>query len=173
MEYKKRKIKLKLKKKYKNFLIIYLVLATIVTGQYSLAKFTTTFSKNSKVSVAKPVVNIVGEDISEVEFVEEEPFKYVATYDFKVTNHKDGSINEVDMQYFIEVNIGEKFSYSLYKDEVKDENLITDIENYSNILGHEVEEEHQYILRIVYEPIESNEAYKETFDVNVLSVQLK
>lgn len=168
-----KKKKRRLKKKYKDFLMVYLVLVTLVTAQYSLSKFTTTFSKNSRTSVARPVVNLIGEDINEIEFVQEGDFKYVAEYEFTITNVKDEVINEIDMQYFIEINLGDEFSYSLYKDEIKDENLIQDVENYSSVLGHGVAEEHYYILKIVYEATDYTAAYKTNFDINVLYVQAK
>lgn len=172
MNFQKRK-KRRLKKKYKNFFIIYLLLVTIVTGQYSLSKLASTFSKNDKISVATPIVNLIGEDINKIELVEESDYVYSAEYEFSVTNNYNDKINEVTMQYFIEIELGDEFTYLLYKNEVADENLISDVENYSAILGHSEKEEHKYILKIIYEPIKESASYETNFDVNVLYVQMK
>lgn len=161
----------KTKKDIKSFLILYFILAITTICQYSQSKFATSVYKDTSIFVAKPIVNLVGDDINKVEFTKESEHRCVAEYNFTITNYIDDNINEIDMRYSININIGNEFSYLLYKDEVKDTNLISNIESYSNVIGHESKENHNYILKIVYEPTETVDAYDTNFSIDVSYVQ--
>ena len=161
----------KSKKSIKKFLILYFIFAVTIVCQYSQSKFATSIYKDTSVYVAKPTVNLIGSDINKVEFVKETEHKCVAEYNFTITNYIDDDINEVNMRYFIDINIGNEFTYLLYKDEVKDTNLISNIESYSEIIGHDSKENHNYILKIVYEPTQTVNAYETNFSIDVSYVQ--
>ena len=162
----------RLKKKFKYFFIAYFFVVVFVTTQYSLAKFNTNVYKNSSVSVARPVAKLISSDIDKISFVSNGS-NYEATYSFSITNAIDGKINEVDLKYFINITIGDEFSYYLYKNSLSDDNLISDVNNYYGELGHDKEEVDKYILKIVYVPKNNTKSYETDLNVDVSYVQVQ
>lgn len=161
---------LKLKKKFKIFFIIYFCFVLLVTSNYSLAKFKTSVSKENSISIAKPIANLVSKDVDKIEFSLEDS-NYVATYKFSIVNYENEKINEVDLKYFLSITIGDEFTYYLYKDSISDDNLISNVSEYYDVLGHESKEEHKYVLKIVYNPETSKDAYETDLNVEVLYIQ--
>lgn len=155
------------------FFALYFCFVLVVTCNYSLAKFKTSISKGNSVSVAKPIANLVSnDDTDKIEF-SLDGSDYVATYEFSVVNYENDKINEVDLKYVFTITIGDEFKYYLYKNSISEDNLITNIDDYYEILGHDSKEEHKYILKIIYVPDTSKDAYETDFDIDVLYVQVQ
>lgn len=155
------------KKKIPINIIILLVILLSVTG-ITYAKYQTSTNGSIVAKVAKPIFEVRKEESITITALAPN-----ASYSFEVRNYNEEEINEVDMEYYIEIETKENapIEFSLYEGE----NIIELKDNKTNKinLNKEKKEEHKYRLDIHYkeDKINNIEEREQNVEIKIHSIQ--
>ena len=134
-------------------LVILIVFIIFLTG-YSLSKSFSEVKINSVAEVNEPIIVVDSND--KINVTAE---KNVGEYKFTILNYDENGINEALLHYMIEINanVDESISFELYKDNEKIK-LNDNLTDYIDI-GRNEKEEHNYVLKIIYDKNKSKSIY--------------
>lgn len=154
-------------------LIFLVILLGILVGT-SLSKYQTIIVGKSIAEIAKPIIEIRREE--SILVTANSP---KASYAFEVRNYKEDesnnktSINEVDMEYYIEIVGGKNdaIQFALYRGETKIQLTNNKTEKIQLIKGEK--ETHIYRLDITYDATKanSNTSINENVEIKIHSIQ--
>ncbi len=158
----------KRKSKHIILVLLFLVILLGVFVGVSLAKYETQIQTKAFASIAKPILEIETQKSMLITALATK-----ATYVFEVRNYKEEQLNEVEMEYYIEIisHTDESIQFSLYRGET----LVPLTENKTeNIkLTKEEKQVHSYRLEITYEEAKTNkqEDIKGNVEIKIHSIQ--
>lgn len=151
-------------------ILITLIILILFLAGYSLSKSFSEVKINSVAKINEPVIVV---DSNEKINVTAE--KNVGEYKFRVLNYDENNINEALLHYMIEIeaNVDESISFELYRDNEQIQ-LNDNLTEYIDIRRKE-KEEHNYILKILYDKNKSKNIYDiiEKIQIKVHSEQKK
>ncbi len=143
-------VKRKIQKKKSNitfWLLFFVVLFLFLLVSTSFAKFATKLSGKGGVGIASPIMEVITEQSMLITANKPENSCY-----FEVRNYNtEGQMNEVEMEYYIEI-IGledKEVAFTLY--EGKEEIPMKEFVSEKRKLGIKQKENHVYQLKIVYQ----------------------
>lgn len=136
-------------KKKRNFFLLLLLILIILLGilvGISFAKYQSKLAGKTYASIAKPILEVEKEQSLLLTALAPK-----ASYVFKVKNYKEEELNQVDMEYYIEIisHANEAIQFKLYQGE----NEIPLMQNKTEKikLTKEEKETHSYRLDITYD----------------------
>lgn len=167
----KKKNKTKEEKNNKKVILLILLLLVILLGilvGVSLAKYNSKVENNVFAQIAKPILEVKREQSLLLTALAPK-----ASYVFEVRNYKEDELNQVEMEYYIEIlsNTDEAINFCLYQGEKQiplKENKTEKI-----ILTKEEKQTHKYRLEITYDRTKGNieKDIKENVEVKIHSIQ--
>lgn len=157
------------KKESKIFLLLLLliILLGILIG-ISFAKYQSTVAGKTFASIAKPILEIRKEQSLLLTALAPK-----ASYVFEVRNYQEEELNQVEMEYYIEIisHTDEAIQFTLYRGDT----LIPLKNNQTQTikLGKDKEETHSYRLEITYDKTKGNlgKDINENVEVKIHSIQ--
>lgn len=164
-------LKTKIQKRKNNILfwvIFFVVLFLFLWVSSSFAKFATKISGKAGVGIASPIMEVVTEQSMLITANKPENSCY-----FEVRNYNtQGQMNEVEMEYYIEI-IGledKEVSFTLYEGEK--EVSMKEFVSEKRKLGIRQKENHVYQLKIIYQKEEMNlKDLNQKVEIKVHSIQ--
>ena len=165
MKKEKRKYKIKI------FLLLLLLFVCFIGISRSLARYSSQVTGKVIGNVTKPIMEIHGEQSILVTAIDP-----VGEYHFSIKNYNEqGILNEVDMEYQIEVicAIKEGITFELYQ-----ENEYLPLKNNKSAmkqLQKNQKQEMKYTLKVIYEKEKMQEQadVKESIEIKIHSIQKK
>lgn len=155
--------------KFSDIVILFLVFILISLAGVTFARFQTSINGKVISKIAKPILEVDKEESLVLTALAPN-----ASYSFDVRNYNEEEINDVQMEYYIEILPHDKelVSYELYKDDNKIE--INDFKTDKIELNSENKEVHKYRLDITYNENTDNlmkENSEHKIEIKIHSVQ--
>ncbi len=158
------------KKPSKIFLLIFLLLLLLlgILIGISFAKYQSKVTGQGFASIAKPVLEIKKEQSLLLT-----AFAPKASYVFEVRNYKEDELNQVDMEYYIEIisNTDESIQFALYQG--NKQIPLTQNKTATIKLGKDQKQTHSYRLEITYDNTKGTlgKDINENVEVKIHSIQ--
>ena len=161
----------KIRKKELTITFIIMIILLLFFSGYSMGKSYQSINILANGEIAKPILVVENNPAIEINGKNEKEY-----YNFKVKNSsQNGEINQVDLEYYIEIlnNKEESISFKLYKDEKEIKLTNNKTENISIPKGKL--EEHNYKLEIIYDKSKNHsiDDIMQDIQIKVHSEQLK
>ncbi len=153
-------------KKLTLYFLIFLIILINLCTTYTLAKYSSQLIGNASTKIAKPIVEVEGENEKEITV-----FSPKASYNFCVKNYNNvGEFNEIDMKYNIEIISKSLENLELHLFKGEEEIKLTDYKTEEMTLRKGEEQTDKYHLDITF-PEGLEEDMQAQLEIKVNSIQ--